>query len=58
MPTAAALAALGNSSSSSGSRAEVKAAVTNRIKEIKGHEYLLFILLLPVVLYYTIGGYA
>jgi hypothetical protein len=31
-------------------------AVTNRLKDIRGHEYALVVFLIPVVLYYTIGG--
>jgi hypothetical protein len=30
--------------------------VTNRLKDIRGHEYALVVFLIPVVLYYTIGG--
>lgn len=32
-------------------------AVSSRLKDIKGHEYVLVVFLVPVVLYYTIGGY-
>ena len=42
---------------SSIANSEAAAAVTNRIKDIRGHEYMLIVLLAPVVLYYTIGGY-
>lgn len=51
----------GSSGSSSGAvatiaKSEAVAAVSHRLHDIKGHEYVLFVFLVPVALYYTIGG--
>lgn len=41
---------------SSIANSEAATAVSNRIKDIRGHEYMLMALLVPVLLYYAIGG--
>ena len=51
----------GSSGNSSGAvaniaKSEAVAAVSHRLHDIKGHEYVLFVFLVPVALYYTIGG--
>jgi len=59
-PTASSSSSSASSSGSSAAAAiaksEAAAAVSNRLHDIKGHEYVLFVFLVPVVLYYTIGG--
>lgn len=46
----------GASSSAGTTASAAAAAVSNRLKDIRGHEYYLVVFLIPVVLYYTIGG--
>ena len=51
-----AVAASAHNAASSITQSAAAAAVSNRLKDIKGHEYALVVFLAPVVLYYAIGG--
>lgn len=51
-----AVAASAHNAASCITQSAAAAAVSNRLKDIKGHEYALVVFLAPVVLYYAIGG--